>query len=407
MAEERGAFEIYDFDREKNNPLIKRLFEAKPELEELHKKHGRRNIALLTIAPTGTVSLMTQTTSGIEPVFQLYYKRNRKVNPNDKDSRVDFVDEIGDAWESYNVFHPKFFKWLKINDYNIEKVKLMSNNDIAVVIEKTPWAGATSADVDWLEKVKMQGEIQKWVDHSISVTVNLPKEVTEEMVSKVYEEAWKSGCKGITVYREGSRSGVLVSTNDDEKKTLEQIIKENNAPRRPKNMECDILRFQNKGEKWIGFVGLLEGQPYEIFTGIIDSFNIPIYVEKGVVRKMRDENGKSRYDFVYEDKDGYEVIMTGLSRAFNREYWNTGKFISAILRHGMPLPNVIALMDSISLDGDYIGTWKSGVKRMLKKYIKDNTTISAVCPECGQDTLVFNSGCVQCTNPECVYSKCE
>ena len=413
MAKERGSFEVWDWELEKDNPFIQRIYnELSDEYKSLLKEHGRRNIALLTIAPTGTVSLMTQTTSGIEPVFQLYYKRNRKVNPNDKDSRVDFVDEIGDAWESYNVFHPKFFKWLKINDYNIEKVKLMSNNDIAVVIEKTPWAGATSADVDWLEKVKMQGEIQKWIDHSISVTINLPSNTTVETVDELYKTAWKCGCKGLTIYRDGCRTGVLIKSD----KTIEEYLKENNAQKRPKTIKCEIVTFVNNKEKWIGFLGIYEENekdgekyPYELFTGLLESFPIPNYVENGWIKKSKNKDGKSSYNFVYLDRDGYEVIMGGLNRAFNREFWNTSKMISAMLRHKIHLPTIINLVDSLKINGknelDYpmFGTWQSGVKRILKKYIKTINT-SESCQHCGSTNLIRIEGCLSCV--DCQWSQC-
>jgi len=359
-----------------------------------------------------TVSLMTQTTSGIEPAFLVAYKRRRKINPNDKDVRVDFVDENGDSWEEYTVFHHKFIEWLNANKYDVEEVKNLPQDELDDIVKKSPYYKATSNDVDWVEKVKMQGAVQKWVDHSISVTVNLPKETTEEVVAKVYLEAWKSGCKGVTVYRDGSRSGVLVSDNKEEK-SVEQIIKESHAPKRPKTVECDILRFQNNKEKWIGFVGLIEGQPYEIFTGKLDSFQIPTFVENGWIKKVKetrkDEDGndirKSRYDFVYVDKDGYEQEMRGLSRAFDREFWNYGKMCSAILRHGMPVPSTINLIGSLNLNGDTIVSWKTGVKRMLKKYIKEGEDVQGQeCLECGNKDLKFESGCVQC--PKCGWSRC-
>jgi ribonucleotide reductase alpha subunit len=410
LAGERGPFEIYNREKEVNNPFLNRLFEDDKELKELTLKNGRRNIAQLTIAPTGSLSLLTQTTSGIEPVFMIFYKRRRKVNPSDKDVKIVFVDESNDSWEEYNVFHPKFLKWLKVNDYNVEEVKKMDSNELEDIIKLSPYYLATSRDIDWLEKVRMQGQIQKYVDHSISCTHNLPSDITEEMVGSLYIEAHKVGCKGITVYREGSRSGVLIADvkepkqNKNEGKSVDDLIKENNAPKRQKSLECDVMRFTNKGDKWIGFIGLLKGKPYEIFTGSLDSFSIPTYVEKGSIIKNKDSKGESRYDFVYTDKDGYEQEMRGLSRAFNREYWNTAKMVSAILRHGMPIPSIINLIDSLHIDEDVLGTWKSGVKRMLKKYIKEGTQIGNICPECNQNTLIFTNGCVQCTN--CSYSKC-
>jgi ribonucleoside-diphosphate reductase alpha chain len=355
---------------------------------------------------------MTQTTSGIEPAFLVAYKRRRKINPNDKDVRIDFVDDNGDSWEEYTVFHHKFIDWLIANEYDVDTVKEFNADDLAKVVAKSPYYKATSNDVNWLEKVNMQGQVQKWIDHSISVTVNLPKETTEEIVSQVYLEAWKSGCKGITVYRDGSRSGVLVSNNKEEK-SVDELIRESNAPKRPKILECDILRFQNNKEKWIGFVGLINGQPYEIFTGKLDSFQVPTFVESGWIKKnketKKDDDGKeyksSRYDFVYVDKDGYEQEMRGLSRAFDREYWNYGKMCSAILRHGMPIPSTINLIDSLYLNGDSVVSWKSGIKRMLKKYIIDGENVQGQkCPECGNTELKFESGCVQC--PKCGWSKC-
>lgn len=358
-----------------------------------------------------TVSLMTQTTSGIEPAFLVAYKRRRKINPNDKDTRIDFVDESGDSWEEYTVFHHKFIDWLVINNYDVEEVKSLSQLELNKIIEKSPYYKATSNDVDWVEKVNMQGQVQKWVDHSISVTVNLPNDSTEKVVSDVYLTAWKSGCKGITVYRDGSRNGVLIS--DTKEKSVDDIIKENNAPKRPSKLECDILRFQNNKEKWIGFVGLIKGHPYEIFTGKLDSFQIPTFVENGWIKKIKeikvDDDGKeyksSRYDFVYIDKDGYEQEMRGLSRAFDREFWNYGKMCSAILRHGMPIPSTINLIDSLDLNGDSIVSWKSGIKRMLKKYIKEGDDVKGQkCPECGNTDLKFESGCVSC--PKCGWSKC-
>ncbi|NPV12960.1 MAG: adenosylcobalamin-dependent ribonucleoside-diphosphate reductase [Ignavibacteria bacterium] len=411
LAKERGSFEIFNAELEKNNPFIKRLAEADTELSELLKQ-GRRNISLLTIAPTGTVSLMTQTTSGIEPVFLPAYKRKRKINPNDKDVRIDEVDENGDSWEHYTVLHHGFIKWLNINNYDIKNVMNLSQEELNKLVEKSPYYKATSNDVDWVEKVRMQGEIQKWVDHSISVTVNLPANVTEEIVHKVYLTAWKSGCKGVTVYRDGSRGGVLGSLDKKEKQQIEDIIMESHAPKRPKMLKCDILRFQNNKEKWIGFVGLLNDKPYEIFTGLLDSFQVPTFVENGWIKKVKEikkDEGKdvkvSRYDFVYIDKDGYEQEIRGLSRAFDREYWNYAKLMSGILRHGMPLPNVISLIDSLNLKGDSIVSWKVGVKRMLKRYLKDGEIVKGqTCPDCGNDHLKFESGCVICSS--CGWSKC-
>jgi len=406
MAKERGSFEVFDAELEKNNPLIQRLSESDLELAQLLKE-GRRNISLLTIAPTGTVSLMTQTTSGIEPAFLVAYKRRRKINPNDKDVRIDFVDSKGDSWEEYTVFHHKFIDWLNANDYNIDEVKSYSEEDLQKIVALSPYYKATSNNVDWHEKVKMQGRIQKWVDHSISVTVNLPNEVKEDVVADVYKTAWECGCKGITVYRDGSRDGVLISNDKKEKdkeKSVEQIIKEHDAPKRPKKIVCDILRFNNNREKWIGFVGLVDGHPYEIFTGILDNFQVPTFVDKGWIIKNRDDEGKSRYDFVYIDKDGYEQEMKGLSRAFEREYWNTARLVSGVLRHGMPIPNVMNLIDTLDLGGDTITSWKAGVKRMLKRYIKDHVEAHGQkCPECGNTKLNFTEGCISCS---CGWSKC-
>lgn len=407
MAQERGSFDIYDWDREQNNPMIKRLCEADSELIDL-LKIGRRNIALLTIAPAGTTSLMTQTTSGIEPVFLPIYKRRRKINPNDKNARVDFVDENGDSWEEYLVIHPKFLKWLKIKGYNLDDVKKYDENELKELIKLSPYHNATSADVNWVEKVKMQGRVQQWVDHSISVTVNLPENTTEEIVSKVYLAAWESGCKGITVYRDGSRSGVLISDKKQDK-SVSDIIKETNAPKRPKKIECDVLRFKNNHEKWIGFTGLYgdDKRPYEIFTGIEESFPIPTYVKKGwiVKEKVKEDNIMvSRYDFLYVDKDGYDQTIKGLNRAFNPIFWNYARLLSGVLRHGMPIPNVISLVDTLHIDEDGISSWKTGVKRMFKEYIKNGTEVKGgVCPDCGNTKLIYQSGCASC---DCGWSKC-
>jgi ribonucleoside-diphosphate reductase alpha chain len=402
-AKERGAFPIYDAQREKDNPFINRL---KAEDEELYKEmttHGRRNIALLTIAPTGTTSLMTQTTSGIEPVFMPYYKRRRKVNPNDKNVKVSFVDKAGDSWEEFNVFHHKFLTWMEVNGYNPEEVKNYSEEQIQELIKKSPYYGATSNDVDWVNKVRMQGAIQKWVDHSISVTVNLPENITEEMVAKVYETAWESGCKGCTVYREGSRDGVLVSNKKEENKN-------NNSPfpnKRPPVLECDVIRFKNNHEDWVAFVGLFEGRPYEIFTGRIedDVLPVPKSVKKGRILKIKDENG-SRYDFQYIDKYGYTNTMGGLSHMFNKEYWNYAKLISGVLRNGMPIPDVVNLVSSLRLDNESINSWIAGVERALRRYIPDGTKAKPgkKCPECGAESLVYQEGCLTCQN--CGHSKC-
>ncbi len=402
MAGERGAFEVYDSKKEANNPFINRLFEADSDLKEKKKKNGRRNIALLTIAPTGSVSLMTQTTSGIEPVFMVSYKRRRKVNPNDKNVRVDFVDEVGDHWEEYNVFHHKFMDWLTINSYDINEVKMMKQDELDKIIAKSPYHKATANDVDWVAKVTMQGAVQKWVDHSISVTVNIPNNVTEELVGKIYQTAWESGCKGVTVYRDGSRSGVLVN---DSKKEDENEFKETTAPKRPKVLEADIVRFNNNSEKWVAVVGTLNDRPYEIFTGKAEGFYLPPYVEKGRVFKNKQASGEKRYDFQFEDLDGYKITIEGLSRSFNKEYWNYAKLISGILRHGMPLPSVVDVIDDMNLSGDSLHTWKNGVVRALKKFIPDGTKAQGrICKTCKQESVIYQEGCLICTH--CGESKC-
>lgn len=405
VAEERGAFEVFDFDKEKDNPFINRIREHAPKLYEKMKRVGRRNIALLTIAPTGSVSICTQTTSGIEPVYLVSYRRRRKVNPNDKDVNISFVDEVGDAWEEYNVFHPKFETWLKINGYNVDEVKAFSDEELKPLIKKSPYYKATTNDVDWVEKVRMQGEVQKWVDHSISVTVNLPKDVTEDLVSKVYLTAWESGCKGMTIYRDGSRDGVLISNKEKKENVIE--FKETKAPPRPKKLEAEIVRFQNDYDKWIAVVGLLDGKPYEIFTGKADEFYLPPGVNEGWVIKSRPEGDtRSRYDFQFLDKAGYKVTVEALSRSFNKEFWNYAKLISGILRHGMPLPYVINLVDNLTFDHESINTWKNGVVRALKKFIPDGTVdTKQACPECHTEGgLMYKEGCLVCK--ECGYSKC-
>ena len=407
LAQDRGSFEMWDFEKEIGNPFIKRLIDSDTELKELMKL-GRRNVSQLTVAPAGSVSILTQTTSGIEPAFLVAYKRRRKINPNDKNTRVDFIDENNDSWEEYTVVHHKFKTWMEVNGYDISEMDKYSSDDLTELVKKSPYHNATSADIDWVEKVKMQGVIQKYVDHSISVTVNLPEDATEEIVGKVYKEAWKSGCKGVTVYRENSRAGVLIS-DTKKKETVNDIIKQNNAPKRPKRVACEVLRFQNNKEKWIGFTGLLEQMPYEIFTGLLEATNIPNNIETGFIVKNRDKKGKSRYDFEYEDKDGYVQIFVGLSRAFNKEYWNYGKLISGIIRHGMPLPNVINLIDSLDMP-DTIVSWKSGIKRMIKKYITDDTEQKGqTCPMCS-NKLTFTDGCLSCMDTKekegCGWSKC-
>ena len=402
MAEERGAFPIYDARLEKNNPFIQRLAEADNALYARMKKQGRRNIALLTIAPTGSVSICTQTTSGIEPVFLVNYKRRKKINPNDKDNSKQHIvkDENGDLFEEYNVFHPKFIDWLKAAGYDVATVIAMNDSDLAKVIAKSPYHLATSADIDWVNKVKMQGAIQRWVDHSISVTVNIPKETSKEMVSRIYMTAWESGCKGCTIYREGSRHGVLVSNSE----AKEQQFLETRAPKRPKRLDAEIVRFKNNSEDWIAVVGMYEGRPYEIFTGKADAFVLPKWVERGYVIRTKDQGAENaRYDFQFLDKDGYRVTIEGLSRMFDQEYWNYAKLISGILRHGMPIPNVVELISKLNFNVDSITTWKNGVARALKRYIKDGSETGETCPDCG-NKLVYSSGCKSC--PNCGWSKC-
>ena len=409
MAKERGAFAIYDSEREKNNPFINRLKEADPNLYEEMKKYGRRNIACLTIAPTGTTSLMTQTTSGIEPVFMPVYKRRRKVNPNDPQTHVDFVDETGDAFEEYIVFHHKFVEWMTVNGY--DPTKRYTQEEIDELVEKSPYYKATSNDVDWLMKVKMQGRIQKWVDHSISVTINLPNDVDEALVNRLYVEAWRSGCKGCTVYRDGSRSGVLLSTQKDKKDKKEELppCKPPTVVEvRPKVLEAEVVRFQNNKEKWVAFVGLLDGHPYEIFTGLQDDeegISLPKSVTTGRIIKNIDEEGNKRYDFQFENKRGYKTTIEGLSEKFNKEYWNYAKLISGVLRWRMPIDRVIKLVDSLQLDSENINTWKNGVERALKKYVTDGTSAEGQkCPNCGNETLVYQEGCLICKT--CGTSRC-
>ena len=409
MAKERGAFAIYDSEREKNNPFINRLKEADPNLYEEMKKYGRRNIACLTIAPTGTTSLMTQTTSGIEPVFMPVYKRRRKVNPNDPQTHVDFVDETGDAFEEYIVFHHKFVEWMTVNGY--DPTKRYTQEEIDELVEKSPYYKATSNDVDWLMKVKMQGRIQKWVDHSISVTINLPNDVDEALVNRLYVEAWRSGCKGCTVYRDGSRSGVLLSTKKDKKDKKEELppCKPPTVVEvRPKVLEAEVVRFQKNKEKWVAFVGLLDGHPYEIFTGLQDDeegISLPKSVTTGRIIKNIDEEGNKRYDFQFENKRGYKTTIEGLSEKFNKEYWNYAKLISGVLRWRMPIDRVIKLVDSLQLDSENINTWKNGVERALKKYVTDGTSAEGQkCPNCGNETLVYQEGCLICKT--CGTSRC-
>jgi ribonucleoside-diphosphate reductase alpha chain len=406
VAKERGPFAIYDAHLEKDNPFILRL---KHEDEQMYKdmvKYGRRNIALLTIAPTGTTSLMTQTTSGIEPVFLPVYKRRRKVNPNDTNINISFTDEVGDKWEEFNVFHHKFLTWLEMNGYNVEEVKQYNDEKLQEVVAKSPYYKATSNDVDWMSKVRMQGEVQKWVDHSISVTINLPNHATEELVGQLYVTAWQSGCKGVTVYRDGSRSGVLIKDNSEKEKSGEE--NDTIKFKRPRILDADIIRFNNNEEKWIAFIGLKDNKPYEIFTGIVDDemFPIPKSITKGKIIKNHDEHGKSRYDFQYTDKYGYNNTLGGLSHMFNKEYWNYAKLFSSVLRHGMPIADVVNLVASLQLDSATINTWKNGVERALKKYIPNDTKVKKGknCSECGSDNLVYQEGCLVCRN--CGSSKC-
>lgn len=403
MAKERGAFEVFDINREANNPFIKRLAEADPQLYENMKQYGRRNIACLTIAPTGTVSMMSQTTSGIEPVFMPVYRRRRKVNPNDADVHVDYTDENGDTFEEYTVFHHKFLTWMQINGY--EKKERYTPEEIERLIQDSPYYKAASNDVDWIQKVRMQGRVQKWVDHSISVTINLPADVSEELVGNLYVEAWRSGCKGCTVYREGSRSGVLISL--DKKKKEEGTDARPFDLVRPTELEADVVRFQNNREKWIAFIGLQDGRPYEIFTGLADDEEgllIPKSVERGKIIKAIDEDGNKRYDFQFRNKRGYKTTVEGLSEKFDPEYWNYAKLISGVLRYGMPIDKVLKLVSSLQLDSESINTWKNGVERALKKYIPSGTKATGQnCPKCGE-TLIYQEGCLRC--PSCGYSKC-
>ena len=421
IAKERGAFEVFDAQREAKNPFVLRLKEADPELYDDMKRYGRRNIACLTIAPTGTTSLMTQTTSGIEPVFMPVYKRRRKVNPNDTDVHVDFVDEVGDSFEEYIVYHRKFLEWMQINGYDTEK--RYTQDEIDALVAKSPYYKATANDVDWLMKVKMQGAIQQWVDHSISVTVNLPNDVDEALVNRLYVEAWRSGCKGCTIYRDGSRAGVMISVSKDDKKKGKHAegadvreVADNRQPCkqpevteiRPKELECDVVRFQNNKEKWVAFVGLLNGYPYEIFTGLQDDEEgivLPKNVTKGKIIKSTTAEGTHRYDFQFENKRGYKTTVEGLSEKFNPEYWNYAKLISGVLRYRMPIDHVMKLVSSLQLKDESINTWKNGVERALKKYIVDGTKANGQkCPVCGHESLVYQEGCLICTN--CGASRC-
>lgn len=408
LARDRGSFPVFDAEREQNNPFIQRLREADPALYEEMLVHGRRNIALLTIAPTGTTSLMTQTTSGIEPVFMISYTRRRKVNPNDPEVEVNFIDEVGDHWEEFHVFHHKFLDWLQINGYDVDRVKKLPADELEKIIATSPYFKGTANDVDWVQKVKMQGAIQKWVDHSISVTVNVPEETSVDMVRQIYLTAWEEGCKGCTIYRDGSRSGVLISDKKDS--TSEQPISsfpETSSPKRPVILDAKVVRFMNNNEPWMAVIGLLHNRPYEIFTGAaVDIFKFPDYVTQGWVIKAKDDKGKSRYDFQFTDKDGYKITIEGLSRSFNKEFWNYAKLISGVLRHGMPLLNVVDLISGLTVEQAYINNWKNGVIRSLKAFIPDGTIASeAECPECADPNgLIFKEGCLICKS--CGFSEC-
>jgi ribonucleoside-diphosphate reductase alpha chain len=405
LARERGAFPMYDSQREKDNPFIDRLRKADPALYEEMKVAGRRNLALLTIAPTGTTSLMSQTTSGIEPVFMPFYRRRRKVNPSDPEAVVSFVDDMGDSWEEFNVFHHKFMDWLTIKGYDAEAVKEYADEQVQELVKKSPYYKSTSNDIDWVAKVRMQGEIQKWVDHSISVTVNLPKDVTEETVAEVYKTAWESGCKGVTVYREGSRDGVLIK--NEEKKEDETQHQSHAGHKRPSVLEAELLRFKNEDQDWFAFVGMLNGHPYEIFTGRAeeDTLLIPKTITRGQIIKVKTAEG-ARYDFQYTDKYGNPCTVGGLSYMFDKEFWNYAKLISGVLRHGMPIPYVVNLVSSLSLDNENINSWKAGVARALKQYIPDGTEAikGQKCEHCGSDKLMYQEGCLTCK--DCGHSKC-
>lgn len=406
MAKERGAFEIYDSKREENNPFVLRIKDADPALYNDMMEYGRRNIALLTIAPTGSTSLMSQTTSGIEPVFMPVYKRRRKVNPNDKGVRIDFIDEVGDSWEEYVVFHHKFKQWMEVN--NIDTTVNYSNDEINTLIEKSPYYKATSNDVDWLSKVKMQGAIQKWVDHSISVTINIPSDATEELVDRLYMTAWEEGCKGVTVYRDGSRSGVLLAV--DKKKEPEDLDVEYKLifpTKRPQILDAEVVRFQNNKEKWIAFIGTINRHPYEIFTGLADDEDgilLPRWVEEGFIIKNKDEKGNTRYDFQYVNQRGYKTTIEGLSHRFNPEFWNYAKLISGTLRHGMEIDNIVELTNGLQLDNESINTWKNGVARALKRFVPDGTQAKGKCSNCESVNLMYQEGCLTCQ--DCGSSKC-
>ncbi|MFV0506602.1 MAG: adenosylcobalamin-dependent ribonucleoside-diphosphate reductase [Bacteroidales bacterium] len=398
LAKERGAFMIHDNEREKNNPFLNRLKDADPQLKDDLEKYGRRNIALLTVAPTGTTSLMSQTTSGIEPAFELWYTRRRKVNPNDKDVNISFTDEVGDSWEEFDVFHHHFKTWMQTSGYDISKQ--YSIDEVKALIEKSPYLNATSKDVDWMSKVHMQGRIQKWVDHSISVTINLPSDASEELVGKLYFEAWKSGCKGVTVYRDGSRTGVLVSKQEEKEEKQHSLT-------RPESLDADVVRFQNNKEKWIAFIGVLNGRPYEIFTGLYDEdegLYVPRTITKGLITKRHTKDGQKIYDFKFVNCRGLAGSITGLSYKFDKEFWNYAKLISGMLRYGMPVEDTIKLISGMHFNDENINSWKNGVARALKTYIKDGTKAEGVCEECNSSDLHFQEGCITCKS--CGHSKC-
>ena len=404
MAKERGAFGVFDFEKEQGNPMIERILNEAPELREMMKEYGRRNIAMLTIAPTGTTSLMSQTTSGIEPVFRPVYKRRRKINPSDKDQVASFIDETGEKFIEYYVFHHQFVKWLEINGYDTAKLQNISEEELDKWLKASPYYKATANDIDWVAKVKMQGAIQKWVDHSISVTVNLPNEVSEELVADVYRTAWESGCKGITVYRDGCRDGVLLDVKS--KSEGKNKCASSDTIRRPESIPADIVRFKNGKEDWIAFVGKQDDRPYEIFTGKIeeDAMYIPKTIKCGNIIKVTEANGTKRYDFQYQDRYGYINTIGGISRLFDEEFWNYAKLISGVLRYGMPIDKVVQLVDGLHLDSETINTWKNGVERALKQYIKDGTRGKGRCPQCGQENMAYQNGCLTCM--ACGYSKC-
>jgi ribonucleoside-diphosphate reductase alpha chain len=405
MAEERGAFPIYSWEKEKGNPFLDRLFKADPKLKERMKKFGRRGISLNTISPAGSVSILTATSSGIEPMFALRYKRRRKVNPMDTNVKVVFTDQSGDQWEEYEMVHPPFAAWLTANGYDAAQVAILPTDQFNEIASKSPYNKASANDIDWREKVKMQGALQKWVDHSISNTCNLSNTATEDDIQELYLTAWREGCKGVTVYRDGSRTGVLVASDSEDKANKEEeVLGETHAKKRPKYVDCEVIRFMNNSEKWIGFLGVVDGHPYEVFTGLADEFPVLQYVEKGRVRRVKDNGHGSRYDFLYMDKGGFEQEVKGLNRVFNKEYWNYAKLVSGVLRHRMPILSVIQLLESLNMD-DAINTWINGVIRMLKKYIKDGTADpkAGACPICGA-TLQYSEGCLKC--PSCGTSRC-